>query len=181
METSIIGSDFYKELSQLEDLIMDFIEENGPHSLSDPGIIEIIKEKMIPKWADDIEVTNDTNMLMLYVRLILEDDYNSDINICFNFNARIRDLYTPLLKANIQDIRDVLKEHLDPIIPSMSKEDEYTKQKIHEVIEEVLKWIKYDHYNIELKINQDTGGYLVVNIYSTSIFTSTCISFHFNL
>lgn len=178
METSIIRSDFYKELHQLEDLIMDFIEKNGPHSLSDPGITEIIKEKIIPEWADNIEVMPDANML--YVRFIWEDDYVSDINISFNFYARIRDLYTPLLKSNIQDIRDVLEEHLGPIISRIQEEGKLIpplKALLNETIGKVLKWIKYDSYDTEVEFNPNTGGYLVINIYSGS----TYISFHFDL
>lgn len=178
MGTQVINSDFYRELNQLEDQIMDFVEENGPDSLSDPGITEIIKEKITPKWADDIEVTNDDTML--YVRLILEDDYDSDLNINFNFYARIRDLYTPLLKSNIQDIRDDLEKHLGSFISQIQGEGKLTphlKSLLNETIEKVLRWIKCDRYDTEVEFNLNTGGYLVINLYSGS----TYISFHFDL
>lgn len=184
MEASIIRSDFYQELHQLEDLIMDFIEENGPHSLSNPDIEEIIRRKLIPKWADDIEVTSDEDML--YVRLILGDDYDSDININFNFYGRIRDRYNPLLICNIQNIRNDLEEHLGSFISQIQEEGRLTphlKSLLDETIEKVLQWIKYDSYDTEVEINPNTGGhlvtggYLVINIYSGS----TYISFHFDL
>lgn len=174
MGTQVINPDFYRELNQLEDLIIDFVEENGPHSLSDSGITEIIKEKITPKWADDIEVTNDDTML--YVRLILEDDYDSDINLSFNLFAQINELYTPLLKSNIQDIRDNLEKQLGPVISQM-REGLNPKQVLNKTIEKVLQWIKYDSYDTDMDLNQDTGGYLVINIYSGS----TYISFHFDL
>lgn len=174
MGTQVINRDFYQELYQLEDHIMDFVKENGPHSLSDPGITEIIKEKIIPKWADDIEVTDDDTML--YVRLILEDDYDSDLNLCFNFFAQINALYTPLLKSNIQDIRDDLEKQLGPVISQM-REGLNPKQVLNETIGKVLQWIKYDSYDTDMDLNPNTGEYLVINIYSGS----TYISFHFDL
>ena len=180
MGTQIINSDFYRELNQLEDDIMNFIEENGPNSLSERGRIrEIIQEKLIPEWADDLEVNSDEDD-MLYVRLILNDDYDSDINLYFNFFTRIRDLYTPLLKSNIQDIRDVLQEHLGPVMSQIREEGKLTpslQNSLNETVEKVLKWIKFDSYDTEVEVNPNTGRYLVVNIYSGS----TYISFHFDL
>lgn len=176
MGTQIINSDFYRELNQLEDDIMDFIKENGPDSLSDPSIKEIIREKLIPEWADDLTVYRDEDML--YVRLILEDDYNSDINLNFNFSARIRELYTPLLKSNIQDLRDSLEKHLGPIIPKIQEKGKtILEQMVNETVGKVLQWIKFDNYDTEVEVNPYTGGYLVINIYSGS----TYISFHFDL
>lgn len=178
MGTQVINPDFYWELNQLEDHIMGFVEENGPHSLSDSGITKIIKEKITPKWADGIEVTNDDTML--YVRLLLGDDYDSDIQLSFNFYAQINGLYTPLLKSNIQDIRDDLEKQLDSFISQIHEEGKFTptlKTLLHETIEKVLKWIKYDSYDTDMDFNPNTRGYLVINLYSGS----TYISFHFDL
>ena len=104
MEISTINPDLYRDLSQLEDDIMDFIKENGPKSLSNPIINEFVINELIPKWADDLEVNSDEDML--YIRLILDDTYDSDINLNLSFYARIRELYTSLLKSDIQDLRD---------------------------------------------------------------------------
>lgn len=179
MGTQIINPDFYRELNQLEDDIMYFIEENGPNFFSELGSIkEIIQKKLIPKWADDLEVNSDEDML--YIRLMLEDDYDSDINLTLNFYARIRDLYIPLLKSNIQDLRDSLEKSLGLIIPKIPGGDrKIMKQTVNEIVEKALKdkWIKFDSYDTEVEVNPDTGGYLVVNIYEDS----TYISFHFDL
>lgn len=178
MKTSTLNPDLYRDLNQLEDDLMNFIEEYGPNSLSNPIINESLREKLIPKWADDLEVNSDGDML--YVRLILEDDYDSDINLNFNFYARIWDLYTPLLKSDIQDIRDGLEKHLGPVISQIREEGKLTvplQNLLDSTVEKALKWIKFDSYDTEVEVNPDTGGYLIVNIYEGS----TYISFHFDL
>lgn len=180
MEIPTINPDLYRDLSQLEDDIMDFIKENGPKSLSNPIINEFVINELIPKWADDLEVNSDEDML--YIRLILDDTYDSDINLNLSFYARIRELYTSLLKSDIQDLRDSLEKSLGLglIVLKIQKEGKtILEQRINETVGKVLKdkWIKFDSYDTELEVNPDTGGYLVVNIYEGS----TYISFHFDL
>lgn len=148
---NILKPEFYQRISELHDSLMDYIKENGPYSLDYylPKIQEITETKMKEIGTTKVENTNGTTVI---VNLYLEDDWDTSFQITLNFYAKIKNLFTPLLKVNLQEFRDNLKTSLIPILPK-SDQEEYTDRQIEEEINQVLykatMWIKSNEYQLE--------------------------------
>lgn len=106
---NIITSEFYQRVSELDDSIMNYIEENGPYSLDQNSskIKEIIETEMRRNGRGDcrVEITDP----IVVVNLYLEDDWDTSLQVTLNFYTKIKDLFTPLLEVNLQEFRNKLK------------------------------------------------------------------------
>lgn len=146
---NIIKSEFYQRVSELNDSLMDYIKENGPYSLGYTSKInEIVETKMKEIGDCEVEITD----TMVKVDLYLNDDWDTSLQITLNFYTKIKDLFIPLIKVNLQEFSDNLKESLMPIVQNFDQED-YTDQSIEDAINQVLdkatRWIKFNGYQLE--------------------------------
>lgn len=147
----IIKSEFYQRVSELNDSLMDYIKENGPYSLdyNSPEIIGIVETKMKEIGECEVEIIDS----MVNVNLYLDDCWGTCFQITLNFYAKIKNLFTPLLKVNLQEFRDNLKKSLISIVQNFDNEKEYTDQQIENAINRVLdkatRWIKSNGYQLE--------------------------------
>lgn len=149
---NIIRSEFYQRVSELDDSIMNYIEENGPYSLDQNSskIKEIIETEMRRNGMGDcrVEITDP----IVVVNLYLEDDWDTYLQITLNFYAKIKDLFTPLLEVNLREFKDKLKKSLIPIVENFDQEeltDPEIEDAINQVLTKAIMWIESNGYQLE--------------------------------